>query len=61
MSKLPDAKILAKSIDYAFPSAPWMKTKPAFNPGSFCYPAKEETMAGLGMPNPHFCIPGYED
>ena len=61
MSKLPDAKTLAKNISYAFPSAPWMKTKPAFNPGSFCYPAKEETMAGLGMPNPHTWNPADED
>ena len=53
MSKLPDTTSLVKSINYAFPSASWMDTRPVFNPGSFCYPAKKETMAGLGMPHPH--------
>lgn len=61
MSKLPDAKTLAKSIDYVFPSASWMNVKPVFNPGSFCYPAKADTMAGLGMPNPHTWNPAEED
>ena len=61
MSKLPNASTLAKSIDYVFPSGSWMNNKPVFNPGSFCYPAKKDTMQGLGMPNPHEWNPAEED
>ena len=61
MSKLPNAKTLAQSIDYVFPQASWMDTKPEFTPGSYCYPAKKDTMEGLHMPNPHTWAPGDED
>ena len=61
MSKLPKASELAKSISYAFPKVSWMDTKPAFAPGTWCYPAKKDTMEGLGMPNPHTWNPAEED
>lgn len=60
MPKLPDPKTLSKSIRYVFPAA-WMDTKPVFSPGNYCYPAKAETMAKLGMPHPHDWSPAEED
>lgn len=60
MSKLPDPKTLSNSIRYVFPAA-WMDTKPVFSPGNYCYPAKAETMAKLGMPHPHDWSPAEED
>ncbi len=60
MAKLPTPKELVLSRP-AFPDQHWMDTKPAFEPGSFCYPAKKETMEGLHMPNPHDWNPAEED
>ncbi len=66
MAKLPSFKDLAATSGPRFPHANlegngWMRTKPAFIPGSFCYPAKVDTMRGLGMPNPHEWAPEKED
>lgn len=66
MAKLPSSQDLAASSGPKFPSANlegtgWMRTKPVFTPGSFCYPAKVDTMRGLGMPNPHEWAPEKED
>ncbi len=66
MAKLPSSKDLAATSGPRFPHANlegngWMRSKPVFTPGSFCYPAKLETMKGLGMPNPHAWSPEDED
>ncbi len=61
MSKMPKAADLARSINYKFPSAGWMNYKPEFKPGSYCYPAKVDTMTSLHMPNPHTWAPEDED
>ncbi len=61
MAKMPKSSDLIKSIDYVFPEASWMDTKPAFAPGTWCYPSKKETMVELGMPNPHEWNPAEED
>lgn len=59
--KLPNAAEMLKSIDYKMPEKGWMDTKPVFKPGNYAYPAKEPTMKGLGMPNPHNWSPEDED
>ncbi len=56
----PDAKNFLQNMP-EFPQAQWMDTKPEFKPGTWCYPAQEETMRGLGMPNPHTWSAGDED
>ena len=56
----PDAKNFLQNMP-TFPQAQWMDTKPEFKPGTWCYPAQEETMRGLGMPNPHTWSAGDED
>ena len=66
MAKLPSSKELAATCGGEFPNANlagngWLSTKPVFKPGSYCYPAKEATMRGLGMPNPHEWSPEAED
>ncbi len=61
MSKLIKAADLARSINYNFPTAGWMNYKPEFKPGSYCYPAKVDTMKNLHMPNPHEWAPENED
>ncbi len=66
MAKLPSPQDLAASSLAKFPGASlegtgWMRTKPVFTPGSFCYPAKVDTMRGLGMPNPHEWAPEKDD
>ncbi|MDL2272689.1 (Fe-S)-binding protein [Desulfovibrio sp. OttesenSCG-928-I05] len=66
MAKLPSIQELVQSSLPRFPGATlegtgWMRTKPAFTPGSYCYPAKLDTMKGLGMPNPHEWAPENED
>ncbi|MDL2210618.1 [DsrC]-trisulfide reductase DsrK [Desulfovibrio sp. OttesenSCG-928-O18] len=66
MAKLPPSKDLAASSGGLFPGANlagngWMNTKPVFKPGSYCYPAKVDTMRGLGMPNPHEWAPEDKD
>lgn len=66
MAKLPLSKDLAASSGGRFPSANlngngWMNTKPVFKPGAYCYPAKVDTMRGLGMPNPHEWNPENEN
>ena len=60
MANTPDNKNYLHTIS-PFPQAPWMDTKPSFAPGTWCYPAKEETMRNLGMPNPHTWSAGDED
>ena len=60
MANAPDKKNYLHTIA-PFPEAPWMKTKPSFAPGTWCYPAKVDTMRNLGMPNPHTWSAGDED
>ena len=60
MAKLPTPQMLVSSRP-AFPDQDWLDTKPEFTPGSFCYPAKKETMELLHMPNPHEWDPAAED
>ena len=60
MAKLPTPQELIASRP-EFPSEPWLDIKPKFAPGSFCYPAKKETMELLHMPNPHDWDPAAED
>lgn len=60
MAKLPTPKELVESRP-AFPDKGWMDIKPTFAPGSYCYPAKKETMEGLHMPNPHDWDPAADD
>lgn len=60
MAKLPTPQELIESRP-AFPQQNWMDTKPEFKPGSYCYPAKRETMEFLHMPNPHEWDPAAED
>ena len=60
MAKLPTPQMLVASRP-AFPDKSWLDTKPEFMPGSFCYPAKKETMELLHMPNPHEWDPAAED
>ena len=60
MAKLPTPQMLVSSRP-AFPDQGWLDTKPEFTPGSFCYPAKQETMELLHMPNPHEWDPSAED
>lgn len=60
MAKLPTPQMLVASRP-AFPEKSWLDTKPEFTPGSFCYPAKKETMELLHMPNPHEWDPAAED
>ena len=43
MAKLPTPQELVASRP-AFPAQSWLDYKPKFAPGSFCYPAKVETM-----------------
>ena len=50
MAKLPTPQMLVASRP-AFPDKSWLDTKPEFMPGSFCYPAKKETMELLHMPS----------
>ena len=52
MAKLPTPQELVASRP-AFPAQSWLDYKPKFAPGSFCYPAKVETMEKLHMPHPH--------
>ncbi|MCC8194378.1 MAG: (Fe-S)-binding protein [Deltaproteobacteria bacterium] len=66
MAKLPAPTELAATSKAIFPRANsngtgWMNTKPVFKPGSYCYPAKAETLRTLGMPNPHDWSPEAED
>ena len=60
MAKLPTPQMLVCSRP-AVPAQDWLDTKPEFTPGSFCYPAKQETMELLHMPNPHGWDPAAED
>ena len=60
MSKLPTPEELI-NISYNTPVESWMDTKPEIVPGAVAYPAKQETMEGLHMPNPHTWNPFEED
>ncbi len=60
MAKLPTPQELILNSP-EFPDQHWMETKPVFTPGSFCYPAKKETMEKLHMPNPHTWDPAADD
>ena len=60
MAKLPTPQELVASRP-AFPAQSWLDYKPKFAPGSFCYPAKVETMEKLHMPHPHSWDPAAED
>lgn len=44
-----------------FPAAGWMRTKPTFKPGNYCYPAKVDIMKGMHMPHPHEWAPEDEN
>ena len=60
MAKLPTPhELMASRKD--FPAGSWLDVKPEFAPGSFCYPAKVETMERLHMPHPHEWDPAAED
>ena len=59
MAKLPTPQMLVASRP-AFPDKDWFDTKPDFIPGSYCYPAKMETMEMLHMPHPHEWDPTAE-
>ena len=50
MAKMPTPDELLAATP-AFPARNWMDTKPDFRAGTFCYPAKPETMAGMGFAN----------
>ena len=60
MAKLPTPQELVASRP-DFPEQDWLDVKPQFTPGSYCYPAKKETMELLHMPNPHDWDPAAED
>ncbi len=60
MAKLPTPQMLMASRP-AFPDKDWFETKPEFVPGSYCYPAKMDTMELLHMPHPHEWDPSAED
>ena len=60
MAKLPTPQMLVASRP-EFPVEDWLDVKPEFTPGSFCYPAKKDTMELLHMPNPHEWDPSAED
>lgn len=60
MAKLPSPQeLILQRPDFSTRS--WMDTKPEFKSGNFCYPAKQEIMEGLHMPNPHTWNPENED
>ena len=60
MAKMPTPDELLAATP-AFPARNWMDTKPDFRAGTFCYPAKPETMAGMGFANAHAWAPDEED
>ena len=60
MAKMPTPDELLAATP-AFPARNWMDTKPDFRAGTFCYPAKPETMAGMGFTNAHAWAPEEED
>ena len=60
MAKMPTPDELLAATP-AFPARNWMDTKPDFRAGTFCYPAKPETMAGMGFANAHAWAPEEED
>ena len=51
----------AFGFERALPAASWMDTRPALMPGTFCHPAKAETLNSLGLPNAHAWNPADED
>lgn len=61
MSKLPNPKDLAASIDYRPPRESWMDIKPEFRPGTYSYPAKPKVLEGMGFPYPREWSPTDED
>ncbi len=61
MSKLPNPKDLAASIDYRPPREPWMDTKPEFRPGTYSYPAKPKVLEKMGFPYPREWSPTDDD
>jgi hypothetical protein len=61
MAKLPKPDELLAATPPAFPDKGWMDTKPDFAPGTFCYPAKPETLESVGLPNGHVWAPEDED
>ena len=65
-AKLPSIHDLVAGSIARFPGANtegsgWMRHNTAFKPGNYCYPAKVDTMRGLGMPHPHEWSPENED
>jgi len=60
MAKLPTPEALLAATP-AFPDKGWMETAPDFRAGTFCYPAKPETMSAMGLPNAHTWAPEEED
>jgi Fe-S oxidoreductase len=60
MAKMPAPDELLASTP-PFPAQGWMAARPTFAPGSFCYPAKAETLAGLGFASAHTWAPEEDD
>ncbi len=56
---LPPDQLIASIA--ALPTTDWQHTGPRFTAGTYCYPAKKETLEGLHLPNPHEWSPENED
>ncbi len=56
---LPPDQLIASIAD--LPTTGWQYTGPRFAAGTYCYPAKKETLEGLHLPNPHEWSPENED
>ena len=61
MAKMPTPDQLLSAIPASFPKEGWMDTKPDFHPGSYCYPAKVDSLKSLGFENAHSWSPANED
>ena len=61
MAKMPTPDQLLSAIPASFPKEGWMDTKPDFHPGSYCYPAKVDSLKSLGFENAHNWSPANED
>ena len=60
MPKMPTpAELLAATP--AFPDKGWMDVKSEIRPGNFCYPAKPDTLLGLGFKRAHAWAPEDQD
>ena len=60
MPKMPTpAELLAATP--AFPAKGWMDVKSEIRPGNYCYPAKPDTLLGLGFKRAHAWAPEDQD